>query len=396
MNPSTSSIPAQAPARGLGSIAILALGTFAVGTDAFIVSGFLPSIAHALQSSNSLAGLSVTVFATTYALLAPVLATLTAPWPRNRVLVWALAILAAANLASALAPDIWILLASRALAAMGAAAYTPTATAAAGSLVRPELRGRAFSMVTGGLTVATALGVPLGNLVSQWLGWRAALGMVAALSALAGAGVFLIMPPMPGQPRAPLRARLAVLRRPAVAWVLPLTLIGMTACYIVYAYSVPALQALGVADERMGLMLLCYGIGAVLGNLLAGYGADRWGPARMSVAAYVVMAATFGLMSWLAAAGGGPGFVVGLLVLAWGFSSWGQTPPQQLRLTNAAPQEAPLVMALNASCIYFGIGLGTALGAALLVHGMVVGFGISALAAAGALGFLGLTMRRRG
>lgn len=392
----SSSPPAiPAPAHGLGSVAILALGTFAVGTDAFIISGFLPSIADTLQASNSATGLSVTVFAATYALLAPVLATVTAPWPRNRVLVGALAVLAVANLVSALAPDIWTLLASRVLAAVGAAAYTPTATAAGGALVRPESRARAFSVVTGGLTVATALGVPLGNLVSHWFGWRSALGMVAALAALACAGIALIMPPLPGQPRSPLRTRLAVLRRPAVAWVLPLTVIGMTACYIVYAYSVPALRALGVADGRIGVMLLCYGVGAVLGNLLSGYATDRWGPMPVSIAAYLAMAASFGIMAWLAAAGGGHDAAVGLLVLVWGTSSWGQTPPQQLRLTDAAPQEAPLVMALNASCIYLGIALGTALGAALLAYGVIVGFAVSALAALAALAFLAPLSRRR-
>lgn len=396
MTRSSSSSASALPGQGLGSVAILALGTFAVGTDAFIVSGFLPSIAQSLQASNSLTGLSVTVFAGTYALLAPVLATVTAPWARNRVLVGALVVLAVANLLSALAPDIWTLLASRALAAVGAAAYTPTATAAGGALVRPELRARAFSLVTGGLTVATALGVPLGNLVSQWFGWRTALGMVAALAGLACAGVALIMPSLPGQPRSSLRARLAVLRRPAVAWVLPLTVVGMTACYIVYAYSVPALQALGIADGRIGMMLLCYGVGAVLGNLLAGYATDRWGPTPVSATAYVAMAASFGIMAWLAVAGAGHDVAVGLLVLVWGMSSWGQTPPQQLRLTNAAPQEAPLVVALNASCIYLGIALGTALGAGLLAHGAVLGFAVSALAALAALGFVAGLARHEG
>ncbi|MPS50066.1 MFS transporter [Alcaligenaceae bacterium SAGV3] len=135
----SSSPPAGAlPAQGLGSVAILALGTFAVGTDAFIVSGFLPSIAQSLQASNSVTGLSVTVFAATYALLAPVLATATAPWPRKRVLVGALVVLAVANLLSALAPDIGTLLASRALAAVGAAAYTRAGRGAAGGGGAPD------------------------------------------------------------------------------------------------------------------------------------------------------------------------------------------------------------------------------------------------------------------
>src|SRR4051794_24520398 len=175
---------------GLGPTLVLALGTFAVGTDAFIVAGFLPSMARTLHVSTGAAGQSVTVFAVAYAVLAPVLATLTARLPRRMLLVGALVVLGVANLASALAPNLPLLIASRVLAAAGAAVYTPGAGAVGAALVRAELRARALAVVVGGLTVATALGVPLGDVAGHWLGWRAALGLVAALSLVAAAGVF--------------------------------------------------------------------------------------------------------------------------------------------------------------------------------------------------------------
>ncbi|MFJ1607885.1 MFS transporter [Streptomyces sp. NPDC088253] len=71
--------------------------------------------------------------------------------------------------------------ATRVLAAAGAALYTPTANAVATSLVEPERRGRAIAVVMGGLTVATALGVPLGT----WIGrtdWRLTMWLVTALA----------------------------------------------------------------------------------------------------------------------------------------------------------------------------------------------------------------------
>jgi len=169
------------PRRGLSSTIVLATGTFAVGTDAFVVTGFLPEMARTLDVSPQAAGQSVTVFAVAYAVLSPVLATLTARVPRRVLLVCALVVLGLANIGSALAPSYGVLVATRVLAAFGAASYTPNAGAAAAALVRPAQRARALAIVLGGLTAATAVGVPLGNLAERAVDWRSVLGLVAAL-----------------------------------------------------------------------------------------------------------------------------------------------------------------------------------------------------------------------
>ncbi|MGW3042350.1 MFS transporter [Kitasatospora sp. NPDC001159] len=248
---------------------MLALGTFAVGTDAFVVAGFLPSMAEDLHVSSATAGQSITVFAAAYAALSPVLATLLARLPRRTLLITALTTLGLANLGSALAPSMAVLLLSRVLAAAGAAAYTPNAGAVSASLVRPELRARALAVVIGGLTAATALGVPLGNAAGHWFGWRTALVVVAGLCLAVALVLRLVMPWVPGNLRVPLRTRLAVLRRPAVLTVLPLTVLGMGASYTAYAYSVPVPEAVGVPERSALWMLFLYGLGAVVRNLAA-------------------------------------------------------------------------------------------------------------------------------
>ncbi|MFD7735576.1 MFS transporter [Kitasatospora phosalacinea] len=381
------------PQGGLSSTLILALGTFAVGTDAFVVAGFLPSMAEDLHVSAATAGQSVTVFAASYALLSPVLATVLARLPRRSLLVGALFVLGVANLLSALAPTMAVLIVSRVLAAAGAAAYTPNAGAVSASLVRPELRARALAVVIGGLTAATALGVPLGSAASHWLGWRAALATVAGLCLLVAVVLRLVMPHLPGNVRVPLRTRLAVLRRPAVLAVLPLTILGMGASYTAYAYSVPALEAVAIPEKTVLWMLFLYGLGAVVGNLGAGYGTDRWGSTRILTAGYLAMVLSLGVLAWLAWTETSAKPLVGLLVLLWGASSWCQTPPQQHRLITVAPQEAPLVVSLNASSIYLGIGLGTVIGGATLGAGAAAVYGLGAAIAAAALLFLLLTQR---
>ncbi|MFE9663272.1 MFS transporter [Streptomyces sp. NPDC005955] len=385
--------PDTTPRSGLPSTLVLALGAFAVGTDAFIVAGFLPSMAEDLRMSSATAGQSITVFAVAYAVLSPVLATALARLPRRTVLIGALSVLGVANLGSALAIDPATLLGSRVLAAAGAAAYTPTAGAVSAALVRPELRGRALAVVIGGLTAATALGVPLGSAASQWFGWRTALGLVAALCLLVAAVLRLVMPWLPGNARVPLRTRLAVLRRPAVLGVLPLTVLGMGASYTAYAYSVPVLEAVDVRGDGVLWMLFLYGLGAVIGNLAAGHATDTRGSTTVLTVGYAVMALALGSLGGLAAMGADATALVGLLVFLWGASSWCQTPAQQHRLIGLAPQEAPLVVSLNSSSIYLGIGLGTALGGAALGAGAATVYALGAVIAAAALVFLWCTAR---
>ncbi|GAA2047735.1 MFS transporter [Catenulispora yoronensis] len=372
---------------------VLALGTFAVGTDAFVLAGFLPDVAHSLHTSTSSAGQAVTVFAAAYALASPLVATATARLPRRALLVAALVVLAAANAASALAPNLPLLLASRVVAAVGAAGYTPTAGAVSAALVRPELRGRALSVVVGGLTVATALGVPLGDAVGAVMGWRAALWLVAALCLVTALAAGALMPRVPGAAPVAWAARLAALRRPGVAAVLPLTVLGMAAAYTVYAYAVPALRGVGVDGSGSAWMLCAYGVGAVVGNLVAGVAVDRIGPARVLATGYVVMATAMGVFAVLAATGTHVTVVVVVLAVAWGGASWCQTPAQQHRLMAAAPGEAPLVMALNASAIYVGIGVGTGVGGLMVASGVAGMFGVAAGVAVVALGWLGRTWR---
>ncbi|NUW31885.1 MFS transporter [Nonomuraea sp. SMC257] len=374
---------------------ILALGTFAVGTDAYVVAGFLPAMARSLGVSASAAGQSATAFAVTYAVLSPVLATVTSRVPRRPLLVGALLLLALANLGSALAPGYAALMATRVAAAAGAAVFTPNAGAVAAALVAPERRARALAVVVGGLTVATAVGVPLGNLAGRLLDWRSALGLVAALCLLAAAGVRAALPPLPGHPRVPLRERLATLRRPGVVAVLPLTVLGLAGSYGLYAYTVPLLRALGAGPAAETWLLFLYGAGAVAGNAVAGTAVDRRGPIRVLAIGYAAIAGSLAALAWAAHAGVTWLPLTALLLAAWGASTWSQTPAQQVRLIAAAPRETAVVVGLNASAMYAGIALGTALGGVLLPAGPAAALAVHAALAVAALGYLLATRRHR-
>jgi len=379
---------------GLSSTFVLALGTFAVGTDAFIVSAFLPAMAESMQVSIATAGLSVISFTLAYAIFSPIIAALTSAVPRRQLLITATLILAIANVGSALAPALWVLIATRIVAAAAAATYTPSAGAVAAALVRPELKARALAVVIGGLTSATALGVPLGRIASTSMSWRMSLLFVAVIAVAAAIGIMISMPAMAGNPPVSLARRLSVLHRPGVMTILPLTVLGMAACYAPQAFTVQVLRAVSIPDNAVPLMLACYGIGAVVGNFASGAATDRWNAKAVLWCAYLVMLTTLASLTWLSRVAG-PEWpvIVALLMLTWGASSWAQGPAQQARLIAVAPTEAPLVIALNASAIYFGFAIGSTIGSLAVDVGVTALLGTAAALSVLALAYAIITCR---
>ena len=260
---------------------LLAAGGFAVGTSAYVVSGLLPAVGAELGVSVTAAGQLTTAFALSYALGAPLLAVATGRWERRTLLVVALLVAAAGNGLAALAPTYPLLVVARIVTALGAAAYTPGATVVATELNPPELRGRAVAAVFGGITLALVAGVPAGSLLGGPLGYRGVFALVAGLCLLGALGVRLLLPRVEAPPAVGLRARLAVAADVRVLGVLAITVLCLLAGLSAYTYVAPLLVATaGIAGPLLGLLLLAYGAGAVVGNALGGRLVDRFGSRR--------------------------------------------------------------------------------------------------------------------
>ncbi|MGW5419228.1 MFS transporter [Streptomyces sp. NPDC003943] len=340
---------------------LLALGTFAVGTDGMVIAGILGLVSRDLDVSVAAAGQMITVFALGYALLAPVLATLTARLPRRAVLLAALAVFTVANALTALAPDYPTLLLTRVLAAAGAALYTPTANAVAAALVPPERRGRALATVMGGLTVATALGVPLGT----WIGrtdWRLTMWLVTALGAAAFAGLALFLRELPAAAPAPvLRARFAPLADRRVLAATGTTFLVFLGVQIVFIYyTVAAAPATGGDQGRLSLLLLVTGLASVLGSTLGGRVVDRFGPRAVLLVAGAVSAVVPAALPWLMQS-----MPTALLAAVLNpLAGWSLAVALPARLVALDPPNAPLLLALNSTALYLGVAAAGGAGSA--------------------------------
>lgn len=344
-------------------IALLALGMFALGTDAFVIAGVLPAIAHETHVSEGLAGQLVTIFSLTYGLGAPVLAALTGRWPRNQVLLISLGAFCLVNICSAWAPGFVLLLLTRLLAGCCAATFAPLAYTVGTTLAPPEKRGQALALVVLGLTVATVFGSPVGTWVGTHMGWRFSFGLVAALAGIAFLALLACGLPKAEEnaPALPLKARLAPIAEPHLLLALAPALLWNLGIYMIYTYLASLLHASLALTDISG-MLLIFGLGVVAGNWFGGTIADRLGAMRPLIVGLMALAATFAVLSF--AFTNIISAVIALLV--WGVAGSIIFIPQQHRLLSMAPQHANVILALNNSTLYLGIAGGAALGGVVI------------------------------
>ncbi|OEJ93873.1 MFS transporter [Streptomyces thermolilacinus] len=344
--------------------ALLALGAFAVSTDGFVIIGLLPEISRTLQVSIAEAGQLVSVFTIAYALMSPVLATITGTWSRRRVLVCALVLLGTGNAVTALVQDYGLVLVSRVLAGCGAALFSASAVATAAHLAGDQRRGRAVAMVTAGSTLALVLGAPLGTLIGNAWGWQAAIWLVTVVSGIVAAAVAVMLPSIRLDQGSTLRQRLLPLTDRRVLWVLVVTLSAFIGIFLPFTYmSAVFAPATGGDQARLALLLLVFGVAATGGNLMAGALADRYDPRFVVIGATAGISAVFLLMLPIRES-----FVLVVIMHALsGVVSFSVIGPQQHRIIGYAPPGgAPLVTALNVSTAHLGNFLSSVIGAVVI------------------------------
>lgn len=376
----------QAPAATTGSLwsaAFLALGTFAIGTEGFMIAPLLPTMAADFGMSVPLVASLVIVFTLVMSLSSPVTTVFTGAMNRRAVLLSAIGLLTAGNLVAAVSPGFGTLMVARIMMAIASGLYVPAANALAGAVVGPDKRGRALAIVSGGMTIAFALGLPIGAVVGHALGWRATFAMVAVMGvvAIVGIAVGIDRNAGSGLPVASLRDRLGVVGQSAVRRLLAVTLFWSIGAYAAYPYIAPYLTSvLDFGAGGIGATVSMWGAFAAVGVMTGGTLNDRFGSSRVVAASLLLLAASFLVVAVATLLSPVAALVPVLAGIAvWGFSVWSFFPAQMARLIAAGtPSQASVALSLNTSTMYFGFSVGSAIGAGVLGTGAVWGIGLVA------------------
>ncbi|MEV8021432.1 MFS transporter [Streptomyces sp. NPDC086554] len=351
-----------------GWLYILFLTMLATATDEFVIAGVLPAVADDLGVSVAAAGQLVTVFAVVYAVGAPALSVVCERFPKRTVLVVGLLLFVLANVAAAISPGYWSLMAARVVASLCAAVVASAvfATAAAGA---PEgAQGRYLGVVTAGMTAALFSGVPLGSWLGGVFGWRATFWSIAAVGAVAAAGVVAAAPAVLGGAPAPLRERLKPLRDRSVLRLVAVTFLAASGGLMFYTYLGPyTAEVAGGSYGLLSFVLFLVGAAGLAGALLSGRAADSWGPQRSLRRVLAGHAIALALAAGLIFSGIGNRYVLTAVIACWAVFAWALTPPVQGSILAAAgPAAGMTALSLNISGLYLGTGIAAAVGGAVV------------------------------
>ena len=350
-------------------IALLALtaGAFGIGTTEFVIMGLLLQVSTDLHVSIAAAGLLISGYALGVAVGAPLLTIATRRIPRKTVLLALMAIFTLGNIACALAANYEMLMAARVITSLAHGTFFGVGSVVATGLVPLERRASAIAIMFTGLTAATLLGVPAGAWLGLHYGWRATFWAVALIGVVAFTVLAVFVPRGKADDRpSPLREELAVLGRPQVLLGLAMTVLGFAGLFVVFTYIQPLLtEVTGVSQAAVSPILLIFGGGLAVGNLLGGKLADRsLMPALLGT--LLALALVLGAMQWVIHT---PVTAVVFVVLL-GIASFATVAPLQLRvLEKASGAGQNLASSLNIAAFNLGNALGAWVGGVVIERG---------------------------
>ena len=365
--------------RSTWALLALAISAFAIGTTEFISVGLLPLIADDLGISVTTAGLTVTLYALGVTFGAPILTSLTSTISRKTLLLAIMLVFIAGNTLAALSSGVTLLLIARIITALSHGVFMSIGSTIAADLVPANRRASAIAIMFSGLTIATVTGVPLGTLIGQHLGWRAAFILIVVIGLIALVGNLLLVPStLERGTRTAFRNQLKLVTNGRLLLAFAITAVGYGGTFVVFTYLSPLLHDIsGYAEQTVALILLVYGIAIAIGNILGGKAANR-SPLRALFYMFMIQTVILGILYFTV-----PFKTAALVtILGMGLLAFMNVPGLQMHVVTLAERYAPqakdVASAFNIAAFNAGIAIGAYLGGVItdsigLIHTTWVG-----------------------
>ena len=356
-----------------GALAVLGASAFAYVTAETIPVGLLPQIADGLHVTEAQVGLLLTSYAVVAGVTTIPLTAITMRIPRHLLIAVTMGVFTVSQVAAALAPTFLVLVLARLICAVAHGVFWSTIAPVAARLAPPSLAGKATAMVFLGNSLAIVLGVPLGTALGQWLGWRAAIGVLAGVGAVCVLLLLVILPAMAALPQdlaartgARLKAAVTIIRSGPVAAVCLITSVLVIGHFAAYTYIAPLVRRDG-GLEGVGLsaLLLGYGAAGLLGNWFVSRHVDRR-PGPLLTGMIGLMAIS--LVALVPVLGPAPTV---LAALTWGGTFTAIPVCLQAAILRVAPQARDAASAVYVVAFQIGIGGGALLGERFVSAGLL-------------------------
>ena len=344
----------------------LAIGAFGIGTTEFVIMGVLPEVAGDFGVTIPTTGWLVSGYALGVVLGAPLLTVLGTKVSRKKMLMFLMGLFVVGNALSALAPVFGVMLIGRIVASLAHGAFFGIGSVVAANLVAPEKKASAISLMFTGLTVANIVGVPLGTYIGQAAGWRVTFLGVASLGIVGLLGVAKLVPETGRPESADIRVEFAAFRNVQVWLAMAMTVLGYGGVFAAITYITPMMtEVAGYSAGAVTWLLVLFGTGMFLGNLVGGRFADR---ALMPMLFTALGALSLALLLFTATAHNKVLAAITLtLIGALGFAT---VPPLQKWVLDQASAAPTLASAANIGAFNLGNALAAWLGGVVISAGL--------------------------
>ncbi|WP_436855024.1 MFS transporter [Staphylococcus caeli] len=346
------------------AIWMLAIGAFAIGMTEFVIMGLLPNIARDFDVTVSQAGQLITGYALGVAIGGPIIVMLTIKWNRKYLLLALMGIFILGNVVASFSPSYGVMMTSRIITSLAHGSFFGIGSILAASMVKPEKRASAMALMFMGLSMSNILGVPFGTLIGQNFGWPMTFIIIAILGAIALIGIIVFVPMQRETEKSSVLNELKILKEKRLWLTLAVTLFGFSSVFAYFTYiSTVLIDVSHVQEHLISYLLIIFGIGVTLGNVVGGKLAD-WNLNKALKIIFIAFILYFVLLYFIQM----NGYLMVVGIFLFGLIGFSMSPSLQFKSTLISKDAPTLASTLNQSAFNLGNALGAFIGGVVVTH----------------------------
>ena len=342
----------------------LAFAAFIFNTTEFVPVPLLSDIAKDFGMSTADTGLIITIYAWSVTILSLPFMLLTANLERRSLLLKVFIIFVASHALCAVAWNFTVLVIARVLIAIAHAIFWSITASLAVRVAPINKSSQALGLLALGTSMAMILGLPLGRILGDSLGWRVTFGLIGIFAVGVGAWLYKILPLLPSKNSGSLKSLPELARNGFLMVIFLLTAIVISAHFSTYSYIEPFAKDISSFDGKfITIFLLLFGVAGIVASVLFSKFYKLIPTAFTAISIAIILACLLAL-NLIAT---NETFML-VLAFIWGLGIAGINMSFQIKVLNLASNATDAAMAIYSAIYNIGIGAGALIGHQTIVH----------------------------